>query len=173
MSTIPGNVPADNVAAVMAKGFHAAAHHLDSLLAIPGIENDMLGVIGYSVSSVVLRAFATELALKALYMQETGKEQKHEHDLLFLFRRLEQTTQDSVEQRFEGIRGGKIAKGIYYGETDPLLQVLTNHRYDFEKWRYLQDQLRTSLNTQPLVLNSVIEAAMEEYTSRLPSSPSI
>ena len=169
MSTNTGNVTPDGVAMLMAKGIHVAARHLDGQLAMPGIENNQLEVLGFGVSSIVLRAFAAELALKALYMQETGDDPERTHNLLSLFKRLEGATQTSVEQRFERIRRQKIASGIYSGETDPLLQVLTNHKDDFVEWRYLQEKMGVGANTRPLVLNSVIEAAVEEYVSRFPN----
>ena len=159
-------VNADQVAMAMARAFHWADRHLDGLLANPAIASDQLAAAGCGITSIVLRPFATELALKALYMQETGGEPKHEHDLRVLFKSLEPTTQASVEQRFERIRQEKINQGIYSGETESLLQVLTNHRKDFEKWRYLHERIGVGLNTQPTVLNSIIEAALEEYVSR-------
>ena len=160
------NAKADQVAMAMARAFHWADRHLDGLLANPIIANDQLAAAGCGITSIVLRPFATELALKALYMQETGGEPKHEHDLRILFESLEPATQASVDQRFERIRQTKINQGIYTGETDPLLQVLTNHRDDFEKWRYPHEKIGVGLNTHPTVLNSVIEAALEEYLSR-------
>ena len=170
MNVNTGNVTPDQGAIVTAKGFQLAARHLDAQLATPGIESDPLAVWSYAVPSIVLRALATELALKALYMQETGKEQKHIHDLLCLFNKLPGPLRASVEQRFERIRGEKIASRNYSGETDPLPQVLTNHRNDFEVWRYLHEKLGTGASTRPLVLNSVIEAAVEEFVSRLPNT---
>ena len=172
MSSNTPNVSPDNVAFVMANGFHVAAKHLDGLLGIPGIENDQIGSLGYAVSSIVLRAFATETALKALYMQETGDEPDHSHNLLVLFNKLECDTRVSVERRFERIRGEKIASRSYSGETEPLIRILANHKNDFVEWRYLQDKLGVGANTRPLVLNSVIEAAVEEYKSRLTSDRS-
>ena len=159
-------VTRDEIAMVMARAFHWADRHLDGLLADPVITADQLAAAGCGVTSIVLRPFATELALKALYMQETRGEPKHKHDLRVLFESLKPDTQASLETRFERIRQEKISRGEYSGETDPLLQVLTNHRDDFEKWRYLHDQLGVGLNTQPTALNSVIEAALEEYVSR-------
>ena len=158
-------VNADQVAMTLAQAFHWADRHLDGLLANPAIASDQLAAAGCGITSIVLRPLATELALKALYMQETGGEPKHKHDLKVLFESLEPATQSSVEQRFERIRQEKINRGVYSGEIDSLLQVLTNHRNDFEKWRYLHEQTG-GLNTQPTVLNSIIEAALEEYILR-------
>ena len=156
----------DQVAMAMARAFHWADRHLDGLLANPSIASDQLAVAGCAITSIVLRPFATELALKALYIQETGGEPIHKHDLKVLFESLQPTTQTSVEQRFERIRQEKINRGIYSGQTDSLLQVLTNHRNDFQEWRYLHEQIGTGLNTRHTVLNSIMEAALEEYESR-------
>ena len=160
------NAKADQVAMVMARAFYWADRHLDGLLAQSAFANDNLAAVGCSVTSIVLRPFAVELALKALYLQETGREPKHEHDLKILFDSLKPSTQTSLEQRFEHIRQTKITQGIYTGETDPLPQVLTNHKDDFEKWRYLHETIGVGLETHPTVLNSVMEAALEEYLSR-------
>ena len=173
MGANTGNMIPDGVAMVMAKGIQEAARHLDRQFAVPGIEHRQLEALGFFVSSVVLRAFATELALKALYMQETGNDPERTHNLLSLFNNLKGTTQTSVEQRFERIRGEKIASGNYSGETDPLLQVLANHKDDFMEWRYLHEKLGVGANTRPLVLNSVIEAAVEEYASRSSNNTAI
>ena len=156
----------DQVAMAMAQAFHWADRHLDQMLANPVIASDQLAAAGCGITSIVLRPFATELALKALYLQETSGEPRHVHDLKALFESLEPATQKAVEQRFERIRQAKIEKGIYSGETDPLLQVLTRHKDDFEQWRYLHEQIGFGMSTQPTVLNSVIEAVLEEYASR-------
>ena len=170
MSSNTNPVTPDGFALVMAKGIHLAASHLDRQLAMPGIATKQLEVFGFGVSSIFLRAFAAEVALKALYMQETGSDPDHTHDLLSLFEDLKSTTQTSVEQRFERIRNDKIANGSYSGETAPLRQVLANHKNDFLEWRYLHEKLGVGANTQPLVLNSVIEAAIEEYATRASST---
>ena len=82
MSSNTNPVTPDGFALVMAKGIQEAARHLDRQFAVPGIEHRQLEALGFFVSSVVLRAFATELALKALYMQETGNDPERTHNLL-------------------------------------------------------------------------------------------
>ena len=79
---------------------------------MPGIENNQLEALGFGVSSIVLRAFAAELALKALYMQETGDDPERTHNLLSLFKKLKGATQTSVEQRIEHIRRQKVASTV-------------------------------------------------------------
>ena len=157
-----------DAALAMAQGVYRSARLLDRQLALPGIERDQLGAFGYALTSIVLRAFAVELALKALYLQETGAEEKRGHDLTRLFCALKPITQNSVERRFEGIRGEKINRGAYSGEKDPLHKVLHNHHNDFEEWRYFYEKVgKEGLHTEQLVLNSVVEAAVQEYISRV------
>lgn len=158
---------ADHVAAV-AHAIHWADRHLDGLLAVPSVASDPQAAFGASVSSILLRAFAVELALKALYMQETGGKAIRKHDLRVLFEHLSPQMQASVARRFERIRQTKVHRGVYTGETEPLLEILTAHRDDFETWRYAYEQAGSGLKTRPTALNSVIEAALEEFTSRVP-----
>ena len=131
-----------------AYSFQWAYRHLDGLLAVPAITSDPLATSGFFMASTVLRPLATELALKALYMHETGDDPIHEHNLKILFQGLKPTTQASVEQRFERIRQDKIARGIYSGETDPLSQVLANHMNDFIEWRYIHEKLGVGTETK-------------------------
>ena len=151
----------------MAHGVYLSAKLLDQQLAVSGIERNEVAVLGYSVTSVVLRAFAVELTFKALYMLETGTEEKKGHDLRSLFDDLKPSTQDSVERRFEDIRREKINQRIYSGEKGLLRDVLDSHRDDFKEWRYAYEKVGNGgLSTQQLVLNSVVEAAMAEYEAR-------
>lgn len=113
---IPLMVNANLVAIVMARAFRWAGRHLDGLLANPVIASDPLAAAESGIMWIVLRPFTEELAPKALYMQETGGEPKHQHDLKVLFESLEPTTEASVEQRFERIRQEKIATGTNSGK---------------------------------------------------------
>ena len=157
---------ADGVAMVMANAFHWVDRHLDELMADPRYTAFQPAVLGCGVASIVLRSFATELSIKALYMQENVGDAKWGHNLRELFLSLSPETQASVERRFERIRQEKISKGIYSGETEPLVEVLDTHKNDFETWRYINEHLNSDLHTRPTVLNSIIEAAMEEYAFR-------
>ena len=141
--------------------FHWTARFLDAQIAGPLAEN-AVSALGCSISSIVLRAFAVELALKALYAKETGLKPRWWHNLSCLFSVLESSTQSSLDKRFKRIRR---TKNSYAGETDSLSTVLDEHKNDFENWRYPHDQ-KGQLHTKPLVLNSVIEAVWEEYQHR-------
>ena len=83
-------------------------------------------VWGYFLSSVMLRALATELMLKALSFKKTGQYRKNRggHDLLVLFNDLDNDTREIVaaQERSHGIA--------------PLEQILEKHRGDFVEWRY-------------------------------------
>ena len=62
----------------------------------------------------------------------------------------------------------RINRGAYSGEKDPLRRVLHNHHNDFEEWRYFYEKVgKEGLHTEQLVLNSVVEAAVQEYISRV------
>ena len=141
--------------------FHWTAKFLDAQLA-GLLPKDPIAVAGCGISSIVLRAFAVELALKALYAKETGLEPRWWHKLSSLFSVLETSTQNSLDVRFQRIRR---TKDSYAGETNSLSAVLDEHKNDFEQWRYPHDQ-KGQLHTKPLVLNSVIEAVLEEYKHR-------
>ncbi len=155
----------DQLAMWEAYSFQWAYKHLDGLLANPLITNDPEAASGCFMASTLLRPFATELALKALYIQETGGERILKHDLKVLFQSLKPATQTSIEQRFERIRQDKVDRGIYSGEGGLLSQVLANHGNDFTEWRYIYEHAHGA-STKPTVLNSLLEAVIEEYQSR-------
>ena len=84
---------------------------------------------GYTFAMVILRAFATELMLKALSFKKTGRYRKDRdgHDLLILFNDLDSDTRKIIaaQERLHGIA--------------PLEQILEKHRGDFMEWRYLME----------------------------------
>ena len=84
-------------------------------------------LFGYTVSAVLLRAFATELMLKALSFVKTGKSRtdRNGHDLLVLFNDLDSETKQMIRDLEE-------KHGIA-----PLAKILEKHRDDFVDWRYL------------------------------------
>ena len=84
-------------------------------------------IFGYSVSAVLLRAFATELMLKSLSYMKTGKYRtdRKGHDLLVLFNDLDSETKQLINDHEE-------KHGIA-----PLAQILEKHRDDFVDWRYI------------------------------------
>lgn len=81
---------------------------------------------GYFFSTVILRALATELLLKALSFRRTGTYERT-HDLLDLFNALDSDTRNIITT-LEGVHG--IA---------PLERILEKHRGDFVEWRHLME----------------------------------
>ena len=100
---------------------------LKSLGRMESGEGQFHKLFGYSVSAVLLRAFATELMLKTLSFMKTGKYRtdRKGHDLLVLFNDLDSETKQLIRDLEE-------KHGIA-----PLAQILEKHRDDFVDWRYI------------------------------------
>ena len=94
-----------------------------------GSKEQMARGLGYLLSTVMLRALAAELILKALSCKKTGqyKKGKDGHDLLALFNDLDSSTK-TIVAKLEDNHG--IA---------PLEKILEKHRNDFVAWRYLAE----------------------------------
>ena len=138
-----------------------AATHLQDIVdeALQTPDHDSVNVAGCFFGAVLLKAFATELALKALYWQESGCEPAHEHDLHYLFNKLELSTQDSLERRFQRIWA---AKEGYDEQPLTMSQVLKDHKDDFVCWRYVYE--RKGFNRVELIrLEPAVEAVIHEY----------
>lgn len=88
-------------------------------------------VTGYTSSTLILRALATELMLKVLSYKRTGKfraKGKEGHDLRILFDDLDEETRQLIDDLAS-------AHGFR-----PLEQILEKHRGDFVNIRYLMMQ---------------------------------
>ena len=138
-----------------------AATHLQDILdeTIQTPDHDSVDVAGCLLGGIVLKAFATELALKALYWRESGRAPEHKHDLYDLFNKLEPSTQGSLERRFHRIW---TAKEGYDGQPLTMSQVLKDHKDDFVRWRYIYE--RKGFNRVELIrLEPAVEAVIDEY----------
>ena len=138
-----------------------AATHLQDLLdeSIQTPDHDSVDVAGCFFGAILLKAFATELALKALYWREGGCTPEHKHDLHYFFNKLEPSTQDSLERRFQRIW---TVKEDYDGQPLTMSQVLKDHKDDFVRWRYIYEG--KGFNEVELIrLEPVVEAIIEEY----------
>ena len=130
---------------------------LDETIQTPG--PDSVDAAGCLLGAIALKAFATELALKALYWRESGRDPDHKHDLRDLFNNLEPSTQDSLEYRFQRIWS---AKEGYDGQPLTMSQVLKDHKDDFVRWRYIYE--RKGFNRVELIrLEPALEAIIDEY----------
>lgn len=138
------------------------AQHMQNLLNTEGnqLDPNALQITGYFLSSTILRALAAEVALKALYSQETGKEPERIHNLLRLFRKLHHTTRNSLDHRFQRIQ--KL-RNISRDQSNPIEQVLAEHKDDFVVWRYILYQ-GGDRHIKLLNLEPVVEAIIEEYS---------
>lgn len=147
----------------MSRAFHRTADFL--VAQFSGLESDNRGdpeaVVGYGVSSVMLRAFAAELAIKAMHVKENNRDHPHGHDLESLFGKLKVSTQRSIETRFQRIQASRWSRTAV-GRSLPA--ILSEHKGDFPDWRYLHE--KENLHAEVLALNPVIEAIVEEYDSR-------
>ena len=142
------------------RAYHWTANFLDSQLEGP-LVNDQLAAAGCGLSSILLRAFAIELVIKALYVKQSGLRPAKVHRLDFLFCQLKPATRKSVNKRFQTIWRGKPGCS---DKSESLQEVLATYKSNFEDWRYLHE-LGGNLNTDFIALNSAIEAFTEEYLS--------
>ena len=140
-----------------------AASHMQDLLNVSAkVPNpDPLQSTGCFFSAILLRAFAAEVALKAMHNKETGKQAQKEHDLSILFYGLKPSTQQSLDQRFQRIR--KLKAG-YDGRSQSIGQVINDHKDDFVQWRYIFERQGSS-NIELQSLEPAVEAIIEEYGS--------
>ena len=117
---------------------------------------------GCNQSTILLWAISTEVALKALYAQESGSDPSHDHRLISLYEKLEPDTRSSLETRFQAIRD---QRPLYKGRSNSLEDVLTEHNRDFVDWRYVYESIGGRQN-QILDLKPAIEAMLAEFEIR-------
>ena len=158
----------------IARSYYWAAEHMQSRLAAllgPGITQGVdpsskdpiqVAIVGCNQSTIILWAISTEVALKALYAQESGKDPSHAHKLVSLFEELEPSTRLSLEKRFQAIRD---ERPLYRGRSNCLEDVLTEHNKDFVDWRYVYESTGERQN-QILDLKPAIEAMLAEFEIR-------
>lgn len=114
---------------VKAKCLQATANELQTKLREeerrggPGQSANATKMGGYLYSTVIIRAFATECALKSLSAKRTGT-YKRCHDLLVLYEALE----EDVKRLVQSIADAQGAR--------PPQSVLKEHACDFIEWRY-------------------------------------
>ena len=96
----------------------------------------------------VLRAFATELALKAIASKRRGQH-PHGHDLRKLYDDLDADLRQRVERE---------AASQY---LPPVRDTLEQHKNDFVDWRYMAEA--TTLNTNPNDLDEALAILLSVY----------
>ena len=150
-----------------ARALRWAAQHMTTILEAVTKEEkpDQLQAAGSFFARIIVAALAAEVALKALYKQESGKEPKHEHELAKRFSALAYETQQKLDLRFQGIRA---TQGPRRATAKTIAQVFQEHNDDFERWRYIYENASGS-SIELLDLDPAIEAVLQEYASRAAS----
>ena len=98
-----------------------------------------VGPLGNLLSSTVLVALSAETSIKALQMLQLGFFEEG-HDLLKLFNRLNSGMKEGVNIMYQA-----LAQDLNKIGNQPIIpegsvrDVLRDHRYDFEKWRYFYE----------------------------------
>ena len=121
---------------------------------------------GKIVTTPALFALATELALKALYCQETRNDKvKATHDLIKLFEQLGEDTQAELEERFKELGKNTWARLEAEWPKPPsrIRHVLDENRRTFVSWRYPS---RHSLTCYTGNLDEVISTIIKIYEKR-------
>ena len=110
-----------------------------------------VGPLGNLLSSTVLVALSAETSIKALQMLQLGSFEEG-HDLLKLFNRLSSGMKEGIN-----IMDQALAQDLNKIGNQPIIpegsvrDVLRDHRYDFEKWRYFYELSDgTNVNLQDL-----------------------
>ena len=121
---------------------------------------------GKIVTTPALFALATELALKALYCQETRSDKvKATHDLIKLFEQLGEDTQAELEETFKELGKNTWARLEAEWPKPPsrIRHVLDENRRTFVSWRYPS---RLSLTCYTGNLDEVISTIIKIYEKR-------
>ena len=149
-----------------AAGLNWSANHLQDVLnrEVKMPNPDQIALVGCFFSVVLLRSFAVELALKSVYMKESGRQPEYSHSLHQLFGRLELETQRAIDRVFQGVRGAFPEQG---GRTNSVAEILAKHKDDFVDWRYASFGLGRALNTEVLDLAPVVPAIVAYYQAHL------
>ena len=125
---------------------------------------DYVAPLGYLLSSVVLRSLSAETTLKALQMLTLGYFIKT-HDLLKLFNRLQPDVRYDigiVYQRCAQALSTEHPTVINAGNS--IENVLENHRFDFEEWRYVYE-LKDETYVNLIDLRLATKVLIEKYNA--------
>ena len=129
-----------------AKSLQEVANHLAADMELESKSENFL-FSGKFMSTPILMALATEIALKALQCQERKRSPMHTHDLLKLFEGLSENTQTRLE---EGLPSQLdwVSLSLRMQDFCPvgagMRKVLEFHRYSFMHWRYKYERPRGS-----------------------------
>lgn len=136
-----------------------------SLGSLSKTTDEPLRKVGYGLISILMRPLAAELALKALYIQESGElPRRFGHNLETLFAALEPDTQTQVEGLFEKLRQVVTTAGPSREPPDSLRELLCSHSDHPRQWHYPYE-VNSDMSTDIGDLIFVITAAQLVFTS--------
>lgn len=160
--------------AIQAQAYQWAADHLSAELdnlvkqaksqGKADLDDHAKEAMGCTSGSVVLRALAAEMALKAIIIEQ-GDDYPRIHDLLELYELLRDENQRLIEAMHQAWCEQnrppiETVQGV--APSPSLRQVLWEHRRDAVAWRYLdQPDLNTTFHDLPPVVAILIAAMMQ------------
>lgn len=111
---------------------------------------------GCMLAPPILRAFAAELALRAMAVKTAAprtrrKQSSPRHDLLDLFDALDQSTRARIEQQFASTQPSWTSESVR--------SILEGHKDDFNAWRYLGQRYHPGMVKQ-YVYGGDLDAAL-------------
>ena len=121
-----------------AKSLQEVANHLAADME-PESKSENFLFSGKFMSTPILMALATEIALKALQCQERKRSAMRTHDLWKLFEGLREDTQTRLEKRLPSqLDPVSLHLGLqdFFPVDAGMRKVLEFHRYSFMHWRY-------------------------------------
>ena len=114
--------------------------------------------LGLILSSNILLPLTAELALKGLLQRHKGRsEYERTHDLLKLYQSLPPEVQSRLTERFQQLIEGPRA----YTDSATIQEFFATHRNDFERWRYLDDDVGGVIS-EPLGFHLAICAVLDQ-----------
>ncbi len=152
-----------------AKSLQCLAREIEKTSALNENKSDLDLYQGKIVGTPILFGLATEVALKALLYQETNEVPPYWHDLLDLFDRLKEDTQEELEVTFKEL--GRNTQGRLMAElprpSSTIRHALDEHREIFVLWRY---PFKSVPPCYSKTLDEVISTIIKIYNKRaLPS----
>jgi len=117
---------------------------------------------GVATASPMLLSFAVELGLKALHRMAGNGAPIKDHNLLEIYKRLDDKTRDRLKKRMRACEEEfeRTAAGVLVG--DRMWVILERYKNLFKDWRYRVE--RREMNVwSPDELNEVMDAISETY----------
>ena len=156
-----------------AKSLQEVANHFAADME-PESKSENFLFSGKFMSTPILMALATEIALKALQCQARNDPPTRTHDLLKMFEGLSEDTQARLE---EGLPSRLDPVSLRLGVQDfcpagaGMRKVLEYHRCSFKRWRYKYEEPGGSF--YPSVLDEALTVIINTYAQIQAESDSV